>query len=450
MKKLLRFDSVQMTFYSSQRVDEAFIELGVESYRNHFQQPILTGGRLYILLAGTGKLYESDQHPVGDSLYFRRVDSTFLDGYNICAFAFAHQGIVHNLGGYGYWHWNGQLRAFNHKMREWEIVPLNREVAVSIGGPESFIWHDQRNGRIYAMRAIMGNEAVKGDPIRLDEEVRMLNLSNGEWKTMGDQTEYATYRLEERKPVAASDSGLLVIHHNTLEYWLPSENRILVLSDKGPLAEVSSRLNGRFTWMRGGMLYYGNPTAGSMDSLPLHTGMFRDVGYRIWRSPAPWMAELLLLAISAVFVWGLGVLAGTYHQREFVAESNPAQAGSATGVSTVGRTTWETATGPSPALFDEVERSLLSLLLRNGTEERRRTSTQEVNRVLGVGGKSPDMQKRKRSDVIRSINRKYRQVVPEGGREPIVKERNGLDARMTEYSIHPEEMARVAVLVSGS
>lgn len=446
LKTLLRFDSVQLTFYAPPRIEHRFIDLGGQSYRGNLQLPILTGGRLYILIAGTGKLYESDLHPVGDSLFYRRVDSTFLDGYNICAFAFAHRGIVHNLGGYGYWHWNGQLRAFNRRMREWEIVPLDREVAVSIEGPECFIWHDQRNGRIYAMRAIMGNEAVKGDPIRLDTEVRMLDLTDGEWRTLGEQTDHATYRLEERKPIAASDSGLLVIHHNTLEYWLPAENRILVLADKGPLAEVSSRLNGSITWMRGGTLYYGNMSKGIIDSLPLHTGMFRDVGYRIWEGPNRWGTKFLMLSVAAAIVFCLGVFAGRSGVVQFVSVSNPVPGSPSTGASAAGRPSGAAAV-PSLEWLDEVERSLLTLLLRNGRVEGRRTSTQEVNRVLGVGSKSPDMQKRKRSDVIRAINRKYRQMSGGSVMEPIVKERLALDARMTEYSIHPEEVARVSMLL---
>lgn len=330
LKTLLRFDSVQLTFYSAQNVEERFIDLGGQSYRRHFQQPILTGGRLYILIAGTGKLYESDRLPVGDSLYFRRVDSTFLDGYNICAFPFAHRGILYNLGGYGYWHWNGQLRAFNRKMREWEIVPLDREVAVSIDGPAGFIWHDPRYGRIYAMRAILGNEAVKGDSIRLDAEVRMLDLSHGEWITMGQQTDFANDGMVERKLVAASDTGLIIIHHNSLEYWLPEENRILVLADRGPLAEVSSRLERAFTWMRGGKLYYGNPGTGSIDSLPLHTGMFRDVGHRIWAPRNTRVTAFLLLSVVAVIVFGMGVFAGGYRRETSLVDANPLAAVMAT------------------------------------------------------------------------------------------------------------------------
>jgi hypothetical protein len=252
--------------------------------------------------------------------------------------------------------------------------------------------------------------------------------------------------LEERKPIAASDSGLLVIHHNTLEYWLPAEDRILVLADKGPLAEVSSRLNGSITWMRGGTLYYGNMSKGIIDSLPLHTGMFRDVGYRIWEGPNRWGTKFLMLSVAAAIVFCLGVFAGRSGVVQFVSVSNPVPGGPSTGASAAGRPSGAAAV-PSLEWLDEVERSLLTLLLRNGRVEGRRTSTQEVNRVLGVGSKSPDMQKRKRSDVIRAINRKYRQMSGGSVMEPIVKERLALDARMTEYSIHPEEVARVSMLL---
>lgn len=455
IKTILRFDSIQIVQTPLSRLSRQLFDLSKDGYTDHHQHLLRVGDGLSLFLSGTGKLYESDALPQGDSLRFRRIDSTRLECYNLCAYVFPHRGRIHNLGGYGFWHWNGQLRAFNRRMREWEIVPLNREVPVAMGSPECFAWHDMRRERIYMLRAIMGNEAVKGEIIRLDEEARLLDLATGEWSPLGVHTDHIRKRLDESNLLAASDTGLVMVFHNSVEYWLPAENRILTLSDFSPLAEITTRVAGKVTWMRNGWLYTGNPGIGTVDSLVLHTGMFRDSGERIYRSRSIVSWQYLAVVLSAAgMVFLLGGLVsratGSWLPRrdgEIVGEgvdTPPLVGESADGLH---GTDEPPATPLRSAVFDEVERALLGLLIRNATEGGRRTTSQEINRVLGVGSKSLDMQKRKRSDVIRAINRKYLLVRPDGAREPIVKERGDLDARLTEYSLHPDELQAVATLL---
>ncbi len=455
LRTVLRFDSIQITQDALDLGPRHLLDLSKDGYWSHIQHPVRLGRGLFVFLAATGKLYESDSLPDGDSLRFRRIDSTQHEGYNISAYIFPHRGRVHNLGGYGFWHWNGQLRAFNRRMREWEIVPFDREVAVATGSPECFPWHDMRRERIYLIRGLLGNEAVKGDPIRLDEEVRMLDLAAGEWKSLGVHTDYCRNQFEERKILAASDSGLVIVQHNTVEYWLPGENRILVLSDITPLAEITARMFGKFIWMRKGWLYTGNPGTGAIDSIVLHTGMFRDTGERIYKSPSlfSWQ-DLLIFLPAAGLVFLIGFLAtwmpvvwGQGRQPQATVD-DPTGTSDAESPTRVSSKVEDAQSGPErPVVFDAVERSLLGLLIWNATEGGRRTTSQEINRVLGVGSKSLDMQKRKRSDVIRAINKKYRLVRPDRGHEPIVKERGDIDARLSEYCLHPEELSTVAALL---
>jgi len=103
-----------------------------------------------------------------------------------------------------------------------------------------------------------------------------------------------------------------------------------------------------------------------------------------------------------------------------------------------------TAPALNQDLFDAVEWSLLKLLHQHSLEPGRTTSTQEVNRILGVANKTLDMQKRKRSDVLRSINRKYQLVFPERTGELILKERSEQDGRQSEYRINPTEITLVS------
>jgi len=95
---------------------------------------------------------------------------------------------------------------------------------------------------------------------------------------------------------------------------------------------------------------------------------------------------------------------------------------------------------PVKEVFEEVEKALLKLLIDNITLKQSRTATEEVNRVLGVANKSGDMQKRKRSDVMRSINAKYRVLMPDKDIQLIDRVKSDLDARLYEYFITETEI----------
>lgn len=91
-------------------------------------------------------------------------------------------------------------------------------------------------------------------------------------------------------------------------------------------------------------------------------------------------------------------------------------------------------------MTEEIEKALLRLLVDNFILYHNRTATEDVNRVLGVARKSGDMQKRKRSDVIRSINSKYRVLMPDKDVQLIDRVKSELDARLYEYHITETEL----------
>ena len=78
---------------------------------------------------------------------------------------------------------------------------------------------------------------------------------------------------------------------------------------------------------------------------------------------------------------------------------------------------------------------LIRKILDNSIQLTRKTSVDEVNYVLGVANKTTDMQKRKRSNTIRSINEKYAIVTKQPEYQLIKRERNEQDARSNEFYI---------------
>ncbi len=60
----------------------------------------------------------------------------------------------------------------------------------------------------------------------------------------------------------------------------------------------------------------------------------------------------------------------------------------------------------SANLFDDREKDLIQLILKNSATQSL-TTIEDINRILGLSEKSPDLQKKHRSDTIISINKKY-------------------------------------------
>lgn len=102
---------------------------------------------LFIKIEGTGRLYKVTQRK-NDSLFFKRIDSTFYFGYNNNAYAFKYNDTIMSLGGFGYWRFNGQLRYYSFKNREWDILPLNQEIPVS----KECIYLDRASNLIYFLQ----------------------------------------------------------------------------------------------------------------------------------------------------------------------------------------------------------------------------------------------------------------------------------------------------------
>lgn len=85
-------------------------------------------------------------------------------------------------------------------------------------------------------------------------------------------------------------------------------------------------------------------------------------------------------------------------------------------------------------LFDELEIQLLELLIKN-TESGKTTTTDEQNKVLGLSKKNSEIQKKQRSDIILSINKKIAFITK--NEEPIIqKRRSDIDKRAFEYFLN--------------
>jgi len=199
------------------------------------------------------------------------------------------------------------------------------------------------------------------------------------------------------------------------------------------------KLSGDVTWNKGDMVYFGGLNSGVIDSLQLKSTDFQETGEQIFVQPVYFSPLSIILA--AIFILSIYLVFKLRKNRiKRVADSNASKQMKSDKV----------LSSPYPGIevFDAVEQSLLNLLIANGAKMGKRTGTDEVNRILGVSQKSLDMQKRKRSDVIRSINTKFKLIQPMTTMPLVDRVKSDLDARLYEYYLLQDAIEKIQAILN--
>ena len=458
MRKLLHSPST-CQIYTVVRQGIGNIDIGIPMHTNHPIDLYKKKDELYAHIGATGIIYQIIETAGGDSILFRRLDKTTHFGYNINAFGFTIDDRIYNFGGYGYWRWNGQMREYNDRMKEWHIIALERELAIVSGGPNSFIWLDSNGHRLFVLRYMQGNEAVQNDPIRWADTAFTLRLNDMKWLPVGLSPKIDVSNDIELV-LTSLDSGLLLHTNGGIEYWNYLSNRVKAIANDSIRAQLLTQKENQYYWYEKGQLFIGNAGNGALDSMKLVPGDFVDTDRTVF---IPFERSLgykglmagTMAAFTLLFFWVKRMrrrISSHPVKKEIIdpVDSDEVPVVSEHQADEPVLPALSHNVDVSQELFDAVELSLLKLLHQHSLEPGRTTTTQEVNRVLGVGSKTLDMQKRKRSDVIRSINRKYQLVFPERNGELILKDRSEQDGRQSEYRINPPELEVIRELLQKS
>lgn len=393
-----------------------------QAFVSHFYKLISSDHNLYAWVDGTGRLYKAARFDTG--IAFIRQDSTIHFGYNIAAFPFSYQGKIYTLGGYGLWRINGQLRVFNDIDRQWDIVKLNEEVPFIFDSEENLLWYNPTSSSIYLGCAMYRNEAVgqnntEMDETKLDYTVRRLDLKKMQWEKLGELSEPL-----KNKPVSTitmSPWGQLILTADKINLIDYARNSILTLdiNNKAYQSIVRNRYSSTF-YYKDSTLYYGDIRSMKLDSVQMKYADFEPTGQIVY-SPLTnktYTRVLLFTIAGAVFLLLLWSLSKTYKIK--LINKKKVQLESKVYVE-------------STLQFDEKELQLLELLVKNSLDKQY-TSLDEINHVLGIGKRSLEIQKKQRSDIISSINKKYCQTYS-SQENLILKQRADFDKRSFEYYI---------------
>lgn len=95
-----------------------------------------------------------------------------------------------------------------------------------------------------------------------------------------------------------------------------------------------------------------------------------------------------------------------------------------------------------------MEIQLLQLLIKN-TESGLPTTTEQQNKVLGLSKKNIEIQKKQRSDIIISINRKFSFITKKD--EPLIlKRRTEFDKRAFEYFLEYSRLEDIKTFIKSN
>ena len=296
MRRLLSSRAV-FQIQTINRMPRGNIDIGVPMHTNHPFDLYKKRDGLYAHISATGILYRIMEAAGGDSVLFRRMDRTTHFGYNINALGFTLNDRLYNFGGYGYWRWNGQLRAYNEGMREWHIVPLERELPVTNGGPHSFMWMDAGGERLFVLRTLRGNEAVLNDPIRWADTTHYLRLNDLRWVSIGTAPKIEVSN-DILRVLVSLDSGLLLQTNGGIEYWNFLRNRVRTLLNDSLRAELLTMLGNHYMWYDAGRFFIGDAHSGKLDSVALNDREFIDTARTVYMPFEPPFGFLTYLGAS--------------------------------------------------------------------------------------------------------------------------------------------------------
>lgn len=364
-------------------------------------------------------------------MYFPvRLDSTEYFGYNFGAFSFLFQKELYSFGGYGHWQYNGQLRHYIKEKAEWELEVTNKRIAYFKGlGQVPLVWFNYRTGHLWVGQSAQGHEGLSGQSskIELNDTVYCLDMKTRHWTAGGIQSKslHKLSKLPYVSTLATTPTGQLVVSRseNTV-ILLDYENNVLRASSSQKSADILRLLSEKsFVFYRSGWLFISRKDYQSADSVSLSSNDFELPYAKVYDGFSSRVAEknspkkALIVAGCVLFCV---ILVGLFIQ---IAKKRKSQQKRC-----------------NVHGFEGNEKLILQMFLEKAKRGESMTIDQ-VNQLLGISSKLPEVQKKHRSDLILSINEKWKLI--SGCAQLIQRIRNQNDRRSYEYTIQADQVEKL-------
>jgi hypothetical protein len=385
------------------------------------QELIKQGNDLYVFIEQTGFVYKLDSYDSATCVY-KRMDKTVNLNYNIDCKNFIYQNNLYSYGGYGFWKTNGNLRKFNQEDREWDIIPLNKEVIAT-----AYLWISPEEGRMYlpfqrvVNAGLIGPENIKGVP---DYTSYYLDIKKQQWVKLGE-LEKDMIKIVENDFAA----GKFLSYKNGYLHHVNEESYLFDLVHNKIYKSKNANLN-QFLIRRSATedmfiyedkIYSFNGTTQSFITFPFALTDFELLRSSIWGSESQlYNIIAVIVIIGVILFFSFWIFNRTVNRKLEFAQLKILK----------NKTVNQAFTGTEVALLN---------LLLNATAKKELVEIHQINHVLGLKDKNVGLQKKVRSDVMKAINEKY-EFITQANLPVIGSTRKEEDKRFFEYFITPSEV----------
>jgi preprotein translocase subunit SecE len=388
------------------------------------QELLKQGDDLYVFIEQTGFVYKLVQYDSAKCVY-KRLDRTVNLNYNIDCKNFIYQNSLYSYGGYGFWKTNGTLRKFNLQDKEWDIIPLNQEVIAT-----SFLWFSPAEGRLYVPfqrivnAGLSGPENIKGVPNYVSY---YLDLKNQKWVKMGtlenDMIDLVKNDFASGEFLSYKNGYLHRVNEDTYLFDL-IHNKIYKCKNANLNQFLIRRASTENMFIDGDKIYSYNYETKSFISFPLVLSDFELLRTNIWGNESQlYNIFLIAIVIVIILVFSIWLFNKLVKRKLEFAQLNILKN------KTVNQA------------FSQVEVALINLLLTANLKQEY-VEINKINQVLGIKDKNLGLQKKVRSDVMKSINEKY-EFITSANIPLIGSARKEDDKRFFEYFITPSELKSI-------
>jgi hypothetical protein len=415
------------------------LPLSEPKYNSSVEHFVRIKNELLYPIPGTGRVYKF--RIVNNTPELIRIDSTIYFGHNFGALYLNHQDTLFSLGGYGMWHFNGQLRFFHNYSKDWEVKPVNDPMPLTYGingahhdvnhstyfflNNSNFIDHDTK---LYHAKKLSSNTPDTVNIFGLD-------LKHGNWRKIGRPAPFTQIILRSCLKVGSHPFGELLTSasRNIPEVYVIdyTHNKIYKLRDKNSVNIIQGifALGNELNPITRSASYFSN-TDSSLHVLTSgkkeYTFSMKRADFELLEQPVYTIDNPMLNTIinrPMTLSIGLNILFVTIgllfvYRKKFKKQRKVS------------------SRAPDFAAY---EKDILLQIYKSPNLE---IGVAEIDQALGTLGKSVDTQNKRRSVVIRAINLKYEGLTNDS--QPLIySSRIRDDRRIVRYKLDKEKFNNI-------
>ena len=381
-------------------------------FKRNDQKLIKTKNDLFVLINGTGMVFKATD-TTNDKIAFTRIDSTIYHGYNYGAFVFPYHDTIFSLGGYGIWRYNGALRFF-HKSAEWNLLTINKEYPI-VG--HLFYFSENDNQLITVQDEY--NDPIVAKDIKTDFPVIEWDLVQKKNKIIGylknsKVIQYSTINFPFLNGLITNDNNNTYLYDYEHNKIYKSKNEILSIE----LVTSSTYFNKAFAIDN--KIYFTKDANDSLSSITVSMADFELTPNQIYTPINANMPYYLIFGSLVLFVPTLYFFI-SYKKKKIKPADN------------IFNTENE-----EKLIFTNLEKLIIESILTKSINNQFST-VEEINEIMGLSKKSNELKKRERTEIINSINQKFK-IIFKKNNDLILRERSTLDKRYFQYIINAENI----------